>query len=138
MKGYNCGRQFFIGIWGNFVVLVSYEDAIPSDLISSTLLKRRARGIKATKAGSKSKAYMGLESEKIDGLVGALAKVRKVVSDFSEAKVGNSVREEETMILQFLPEYSKHRKIISDLMAGRLESLIEDYGNSTTNNENTD
>lgn len=119
-------------------MLLSDEDAVTSDLGSSTIGKGRAREIKSTKAVSKRKAQMGLVSDRLEGLMGELAKVRKIVSDFRESQVGQSIRGEEMMMLPFFPEDSNHRKMILERIIGSLESRIGDDDKWTGHSDNAD
>lgn len=88
----------------------------------------RGRGLKWKKGQVKRKAEEGKVSNKLDGLMGEMAKVRKVVSEFGQSQIAQSGREEEMMMLQFLPKESSHRQVILDRMVTRLQSRIGSEG----------
>lgn len=113
------------------MVVISDDGTSASDVGSGSGDGRpagRGAGIKATKAAVKRNAESAAVSTKLDGLVVEMAKVRKTVTDFSVSQVEQAAREEEMMMLQFLPADSAHRQVILDRMVERLQSRVNSDG----------
>lgn len=51
----------------------------------------------------KGHTEVGIVTETLDGLMGEMANVWKVVEDFGDSKVQKSARQEDIMMLQYLP-----------------------------------
>lgn len=64
--------------------------------------RSRAQGMKWKIGTVKRNAEVGMDSQKLDYLIGEMDKVRKVVCDFGESQVKQSGRYEEMLMRQYI------------------------------------